>query len=263
MNTAGDTRVRVSSDTGTSPPFVVPDVPHAGVPTRRRDRAPAAGSGRRPRCPAPRTRAGREPGSRPRGPCGSSVAVQVGPGRGRRLWSRLGTLGSTHVPAVGPDDALPTSCRSFAFCNDRRRPPPSGRLSCVSRRGDSNPQPPDYKSGALPVAPRRRDTGTRPGTRIGTRQERTRRPVDPAGDASTAALFGAGRGPPAGRAATGRARSAGLISAGTRRAGPVRGRRLPARLHGRGRASRSAAATAASTGRRPPRRPGRGEPAPP
>ena|SRR5262245_22601326 len=27
-----------------------------------------------------------------------------------------------------------------------------------SRRGDSNPQPLDYKSSALPVAPRRRDT---------------------------------------------------------------------------------------------------------
>src|SRR4051812_14647197 len=40
------------------------------------------------------------------------------------------------------------------------RPPPcpstpreGGR---ASRRGDSNPEPPDYKSGALPVAPRRR-----------------------------------------------------------------------------------------------------------
>ena len=44
----------------------------------------------------------------------------------------------------------------------------------------------------------------------------------------------------------------------TRRAGPVRGRRLRARPRGRGRAWRSAAATAASTERRPPRRPGRG-----
>src|SRR3954447_6007957 len=37
-----------------------------------------------------------------------------------------------------------------------------------SRRGDSNPEPLDYKSSALPIAPRRRDPGTGPGTRIGT-----------------------------------------------------------------------------------------------
>ncbi len=49
----------------------------------------------------------------------------------------------------------------------------------MSRRGDSNPQPPDYKSGALPVAPRRRDAGTGPGTRIGTSEGRLggRRPT--------------------------------------------------------------------------------------
>src|SRR5688500_10172198 len=54
-------------------------------------------------------------------------------------------------------------------------PPAVNALTCTceSRRGDSNPQPPDYKSGALPVAPRRRDMGTSPGTRIGTPQGTT------------------------------------------------------------------------------------------
>src|SRR3954449_6271397 len=37
-----------------------------------------------------------------------------------------------------------------------------------SRRGDSNPEPLDYKSSALPIAPRRRTCGTSPAPRIGT-----------------------------------------------------------------------------------------------
>src|SRR3954447_14292771 len=39
-----------------------------------------------------------------------------------------------------------------------------------SRRGDSNPEPLDYKSSALPIAPRRQSMGTSPGARIGTTQ---------------------------------------------------------------------------------------------
>jgi hypothetical protein len=46
----------------------------------------------------------------------------------------------------------------------------------LSRRGDLNPQPSDYKSGALPVAPRRRYPGRPPNRRSG-RYEWYRQPT--------------------------------------------------------------------------------------
>ena len=56
---------------------------------------------------------------------------------------------------------------------DLGRPAPDLR----SRRRDSNPEPPDYKSGALPIAPRRRALVMVLGARFGGRHRPAGRPV--------------------------------------------------------------------------------------
>jgi hypothetical protein len=57
-----------------------------------------------------------------------------------------------------------------------------------SRRGDSNPQPPVYKTGALPIAPRRRTTAAESAQRHVGLRNRTRSARRPRGRSHRACM---------------------------------------------------------------------------